>query len=83
MVVDTMQRGSARRIVAIAMFALILLAFATLAFLVPPDGQSEAGSIPAREDTLTLVRHASMKGTPGDAATPSTSRSKRVEPGSR
>ena len=83
MVVVRMQLGSKRRIVAIALFVLIPLVFAVLAFLVPPDGQNEAALIPAPEATLTLVRQASMKGTSGDAAGPATSGSKRIEHGSR
>ncbi len=83
MVVVRMQLGSKRRIVAIALFVLILLTFAVLAFLVPPDGENEAALIPVPEAKLTLVRRASMKGTSGDAARPATSGSERVEHGSR
>lgn len=83
MVVVTMQRGSARRIVAIALFVLIPLVFAILAFLVPSDGQDEVASIPAPETTLTLVRQALMKGTSGVAARPPTNRAEPVKDGPR
>jgi hypothetical protein len=83
MVIVTMQRDSARRVVAIALFVLIALVFAALAFLVPPDGQNQAAFTPAPEATLTPLRQASVKGASGDAATPQTSRSERVEHGSR
>jgi len=82
MVVGTMKRGFAQRIVAIALFARTPLAFAALPFLAPRDGRSEAGSIPAGNPTPAPIPRASMQGTPGDTAMGPTSRLERVERGS-
>ena len=55
MVVIATQRGSARRIVALALFVLIPLVFGVLALLFLPHKQNDAPMI-ASEATLTLLR---------------------------
>ena len=79
----TTQRGSARRVVAIALFVLIALVYGVLALLVPPDGQHEAASIAGSETMLSFVHKAAMKDMSDDAATRATSRPDRVQHGSR
>jgi hypothetical protein len=67
------QRGSARRIVALALFVLIPLVFGVLALLFLPHKQNDVPMI-APEATLTLLRPMPLNRASGHAATQPTGR---------
>jgi hypothetical protein len=83
MAVISMQRGSARRIVAIALLALIPLVFCVLAVFVPRDAQNDAAPAPAAEATLTLLGRLPMKPSSERPPVPPGTRFDRAGHGSR